>query len=223
MNIPHIKTNIDAITQRIGAAVERAGRAGSDVALIPVTKTVELDAIQDLYDLGFRRMGENRLHVAQPKIEAAPKDICWHMIGSIQRRKVRDIVPLFDRVDSVDRIELVKELEKRCADAEKTIEILLQVNVSGEEVKRGFEPGLLSDALKTVQSCPHLTVAGLMTMAPIDASESQIRGVFGGLKHLADDNGLATLSMGMTNDFEIAIEEGATEIRIGTALYKEPE
>lgn len=223
MNYPHIKINAEAIRRRMDAAAQRTGRSPQDARLIPVTKTVEFDAVQDLYDLGYREMGENRLHVAQPKIEAAPKDIRWHMIGTIQRRKVRDIIALFDRIDSVDRPELIQELAKRCTEADKHLEILLQVNVSGEDVKHGFEPNLLSDALKTVQSCPHLTVAGLMTMAPLDASESQIREVFRGLKHLADDNGLATLSMGMTNDFEIAIEEGATEIRIGTALYKEPE
>ena len=176
-----------------------------------------------MYDLGFRALGENRAEVAGPKIEAMPGDIRWHMIGSVQRRKAKDVVRLFDRVDSVDRLELADELQKRCAEQDKRLEILLQVNVSGEDVKHGFSPNLLSDTLKTVQSRPHLNIVGLMTMAPIAASEDAIRGYFRELKHLADDNGLEVVSMGMTQDFEIAIEEGATEIRIGRALYQPPE
>lgn len=220
---PHIKANAERIQQAISGAAIRAGRDPQTVQLLPVTKMVGVSEVHDLYELGFRAMGENRLHVAEPKILDAPDDIRWHMIGSIQRRKVKDVVRLFDRIDSVDRIELVEELEKRCAEANKSLDILLQVNVSGEEVKHGLTPEVLSDALKTVQSCPHLNVEGLMTMAPQDASETEIREVFRGLKRLADANGLQVLSMGMTNDFEIAIEEGATEIRIGTALFKEPE
>ena len=220
---PQIKANAERIQQAISDAAIRAGRDPQTVQLLPVTKMVGVSEVRDLHELGFREMGENRLHVAEPKILDAPDDIRWHMIGSIQRRKVKDVVRLFDRVDSVDRIELVEELEKRCTEANKSLDILLQVNVSGEEVKHGFSPEVLSDALKTVQSCPHLNVEGLMTMAPQDASETTIREVFRGLKHLSDENGLQALSMGMTNDFEIAIEEGATEIRIGTALFKEPE
>lgn len=223
MNYPHIKVNVERLQLHIHEAVIRAGRDADTVHLLPVTKTVALDAVRDLYELGFRAMGENRIHVAEPKITHAPSDIHWHMIGSIQRRKVKDVVRLFDRIDSIDRLELVQELEKRCAEAEKSLEVLLQVNVSGEDVKHGFSPKVLSDTLNTIQSCPHLTVVGLMTMAPQEADESAIRSVFSGLKHLADDNGLGVLSMGMTNDFEIAIEEGATEIRIGTALFKERE
>lgn len=218
-----IESNVTRIRERMDAAALRVDRAPEEVTLLPVTKMVELDAVQSLYELGFRAMGENRPQVAAPKIESMPDDIRWHMIGSVQRRKAKDVVRLFDRVDSVDRLELVDELEKRCAEHDKTLEILLQVNVSGETVKHGFASNLLSDTLKTVQSRSHLKVAGLMTMAPIDASESEIRGYFRELKHLSDDNGLGVVSMGMTQDFEIAIEEGATEIRIGRALYQPPE
>ena len=218
-----IQSNLTAIRQRITVAATRAHRSPDDITLIPVTKMVGLDEVQALYDLGFREMGENRPNVAEPKILAAPKDIRWHMIGSIQRRKTRDVVGLFDRIDSVDRPELIHELEKRCAEASKTMEILLQINVSAEESKHGFTSKVLSDTLNTVQSCPHLNTVGLMTMAPAEAEENEIRGYFRELKHLADDNGLSVLSMGMTNDFEIAIEEGATEIRIGTVLYRTPE
>ncbi|MFP6583300.1 MAG: YggS family pyridoxal phosphate-dependent enzyme [Candidatus Hydrogenedentota bacterium] len=223
MNYPHIKDNVEQIQHRIHEAAIRVGRDADSVQLLPVTKTVDLDVVLDLYELGFRAMGENRIHIAEAKITQAPSNIHWHMIGSIQRRKVMDVVRLFDRIDSIDRLELAQELEKRCAEAEKSVEMLLQVNVSGEDVKHGFSPKVLSDTLNTVQSCPHLTVVGLMTMAPQEADESEIRAVFSGLKLLADDNGLGVLSMGMTNDFEIAIEEGATEIRIGTALFKERE
>ena len=218
-----IQANLPHLQQRMAQAAQRAHRDPADVTLLLVTKMVGLDAVQALYDLGFRAMGENRPDVAKPKIEAMPDDIRWHMIGSIQRRKAKDIVRLFDRIDSVDRLELAEELEKRCAEIDKSLEILLQVNVSGEDVKHGFTPNLLSDTLKTVQSHPHLNTVGLMTMAPLEATENDVRSYFRELKHLADDNGLHVLSMGMTQDFEIAIEEGATEIRIGTALYQPPE
>ncbi|MFP6616006.1 MAG: YggS family pyridoxal phosphate-dependent enzyme [Candidatus Hydrogenedentota bacterium] len=218
-----LKTNLNLLQSRIDAALERANRTPGDARLIPVTKKVDLEEVQALYDLGFRELGENRPHDAEPKINAMPDDICWHMIGSIQRRKTKDVVQLFDRIDSVDRLELATELEKRCAEAARSMEILLQINVSGEDSKHGFTAKVLSDTLNTIQSYEHLRIAGLMTMAPAEASEDEIRGYFRELKHLADDNGLSVLSMGMTNDFEIAIEEGATEIRIGTALYQQAE
>ena len=218
-----IQANAERIKTRMAQAASRAQRDPGDITLLPVTKMVQLDALHALYELGFRAMGENRPEVAAPKIAAMPDDIRWHMIGSVQRRKAKDVVRLFDRVDSVDRPELIDELQKRCAEQNKSIEILLQVNVSGEAVKHGFSPKVLSDTLNAVQSRPNLNTVGLMTMALIDASESQIRGVFRDLKHLADDNGLSVVSMGMTQDFEIAIEEGATEIRIGRALYQPPE
>ena len=218
-----IQANVTRIQAQIDAAAQRANRDPADITLLPVTKMVQLDAVQALYDLGFRAIGENRPEVAAPKIEAMPNDIHWHMIGSIQRRKAKDVVRLFDRVDSVDRLELINELEKRCTEQDKSLEILLQVNVSGEAVKHGFSPKVLSDTLNAVQSRSHLNTVGLMTMAPIDASDNEIRGYFRELKHLADDNGLKVVSMGMTQDFEIAIEEGATEIRIGRALYQPPE
>ena len=221
--ISTIKHNVNSVQSKIDTALQRADRPLGDATLIPVTKMVECEEIQVLYDLGFRHLGENRPHIAAPKIDAMPSDIHWHMIGSIQRRKAKDVVQMFDRIDAVDRLELATELEKRCAEISKNLEILLQVNVSGEDSKHGFTPKVLSDTLNTVQSFEHLHVGGLMTMAPAEASEDQIRGYFRELKHLADDNGLSVLSMGMTNDFEIAIEEGATEIRIGTALYKQAE
>jgi PLP dependent protein len=218
-----IKNNVEFLQNKIHSALDRAGRPHGDAKIIPITKMVGLEEIQVLYGLEFRELGENRPNVAIPKIQAMPDDIRWHMIGSVQRRKAKEVVQHFDRIDAVDRIELATELEKRCAEISKTVEILLQVNVSGEESKHGFSPKVLSDTLNAVQSFDHLTIGGLMTMAPAEESEKQIRGYFRELKHLADDNGLSVLSMGMTNDYEIAIEEGATEIRIGTALYKQAE
>ena len=144
----------------------------------------------------------------------------WHMIGNIQRRKARDVVLAFHRVDAVDRLSLAETLEQRCAEAGKQLPILVEVNVSGEEAKHGFVPANLGDALANIRAMEHLRVEGLMTMAPLAADAEAARPVFSALRELADRFDLKTLSMGMTNDFEAAIEEGATEVRIGSALFK---
>ena len=141
------------------------------------------------------------------------------MIGSVQRRRARDVAALFDTVDSIDRLALAAALEQRCEELDKTMEVLIEVNVSGEESKHGFAPEALEEGLREMAAYDRLRVTGLMTMAPWGAQESGIRPLFRRLKEAADEHGLAELSMGMTDDFEIAIEEGATQIRIGRALF----
>ncbi len=214
-----IQQNLNAIQASIREAAHRADRDPESVKLIPVTKTVGVGEARILLDLGYTHLAENRLHVAQPKIDALGDAVHWHMIGSIQRRKAKDVVALFPRVDSVDRLELAHELQKRCEEQGRTLDILLQVNVSGEDVKHGFTPELLPQALKEIQSLSALTVLGLMTMAPAAAGEDAIRGYFRQLRELRDAHGLTELSMGMSNDYRIAIEEGATEVRIGSAIF----
>lgn len=217
---PAIERNLDSIRDRISAAASRAGRSAEDVQLVAVTKSVGIDAAQTLYDLGVTHLGENRVELAVEKIAALPDSVTWHMIGNIQRRKARDAVELFDRIDSVDRLELAKTLEGRCEAAGKRMPVLLEVNVSGEASKHGFGPSELSMIIERIGEMDHLRLEGLMTMAPLSASPEDARPHFARLRELAVAHRLTTLSMGMTHDFEVAVEEGATEVRIGTALFK---
>ncbi len=215
-----IKRNLNRIRERIARAALRAGRDPETVRLVAVTKMVGIEEAGILYGLGIRHLGENRADVARPKIEAMNHpDICWHMIGNIQRRKVRHVVECFQRVDAIDRISLAEALHARCETAGKTMSCLMEVNVSGESSKHGFAPHELDSTLDKLRGLDRLDIEGLLTMAPSHADEIALRRVFRTLRTLAESHGLKTLSMGMTNDFETAIEEGATEIRIGRALY----
>ncbi len=214
-----ISENIQSIEARITRAADRAGRVARDITLIPVTKSVGEEKARILVDLGYTDLGENRIDAARPKIEALGPGVRWHMIGHVQRRKAREVALLFDRVDSVDRLELAEALEKHCAALGKTLEVLLQVNVSGEETKSGFTQESIQEAFERIRALPHLRVQGLMTMAPNTDDPEETRPFFVRLRESAEALGLKELSMGMTNDFEVAVEEGATEVRIGTAIF----
>lgn len=215
-----IRENLLRISGRIAQAATRAGRSPDNVQLVAVTKAVGIEEILCLIDLGQTHFGENRLHVAAPKIEAIDsRNLVWHMIGNVQRRKAGDIAALFDAVDAIDRLEVAEALEKRCAERNKPLRVLIEVNVSGEEAKHGFSPDEVPQALERISALEHLTVDGLMTMAPFVADPEETRPVFEGLRQLAKAHGLRELSMGMSNDYEVAIEEGATQVRIGTALF----
>ena len=214
-----IEKNLADIRQRMARAAERGGHAAGEVRLVAVTKTVDAEAIRALHELGVTHIGENRVQVARPKIDRLPDSICWHMVGHIQRRKAKDVAALFDKVDSVDRLRLANELQRRCEESDRHLDILVEANVAGEEAKHGFSPDTLADGLARMRALDRLHVRGLMTMAPFGAEESVLREVFGTLRRLAHDHGLPEVSMGMTDDFEVAIEEGATEVRIGRALF----
>jgi len=214
-----IQKNLDEVRRRIAAAAQRAGRSPEDVRLIAVTKTVGIEEARILHDLGVEDLGENRVHIAREKIDALPDTVRWHMIGNCQRRKARDTVQLFDVVDAVDRLPLAEALEQRCQEQDKVLQVLLEVNVYGEQAKHGFAPDEVAPALDRIQRFERLDVQGLMTMAPFVDDPETVRPVFGRLRELAKGLGLPEVSMGMTNDFEVAIEEGATQVRIGTALF----
>lgn len=214
----HIRANLERVRERIARAAERSGRDPASVRLIAITKSVGVEEAQVLRDLGVTDMGENRVPDAFPKIAALP-DVRWHMVGTVQRRKARDVAARFHAVDSVDRLELAETLDRRCAEMGKKLAVLLQVNVSGESVKHGFTPTEVESALARMAEYPYLQVQGLMTMAPLVIEPEAARPVFAGLRELARRAGLAELSMGMTNDFEVAVEEGATQVRIGSALF----
>lgn len=220
MDKARIADNLQQLQQRIAGAAERSGRTTDDVRLVAVTKTVGVEEVEILYELGLREFGENRVHDAQPKIEAfAEKNLTWHMIGSVQRRKAKDVAGLFDWVDSVDRYELAEALDRRCETREHPMPVLVEVNVSDETTKHGLRPDELDDVLERMGDLPHLRIEGLMTMAPFVADPETTRPVFAALRRLAEQVGLPELSMGMSNDFEVAIEEGATQVRIGSLLF----
>jgi len=214
-----IRRNLEEVFSRIHRAATRAARSPDSITLVAVTKQRTAETIAYLYELGIRHFGENRVQEALPKITTLCLDATWHMIGTVQTRKVKEIVPHFHTIDSVDRLELAAEIEKRCAAVNKVLPVLLEVNVSGEPTKHGFRPDLVENALENMQKYTHLRVEGLMTMAPFGAPPEALHRIFGALRRLAEIYRLPRISMGMSDDFDIAVEEGATEVRLGRILY----
>jgi len=224
-----IAANLRNVQERIIAAAERARRDPSEVTLVAVTKTHPPEVIRAAYELGLHHFGENRVEEAADKIGELPEDITWHMVGHLQSRKASLAVDLFDVVHSVDSVKLARRLDRFCAEQGRTMPVLLEVNVSGEASKYGFpmaEQGALEAAITEMLPLPHVRIEGLMTVAPIVADAEDVRPVFRGLRELRD--ALATrfpqvewrhLSMGMTDDFEVAIGEGATLVRVGRAIF----
>jgi pyridoxal phosphate enzyme (YggS family) len=215
-----IADKITAGRARIAAACERAGRQPGEVTLIGVSKTVSADAIAEAVAAGLEDLGENRVQEAAEKIEAlslrgiTPR---WHLIGHLQSNKAKTAANLFAIIHSVDSFRLAQELSRR---AGRTA-ILLEVNAAQEASKFGFAPTEVAPALSSIAALPHLDVQGLMTVAPLSDDPEAVRPVFRELRRLRDALGLRELSMGMTNDFEVAIEEGATMVRVGRAIFGE--
>lgn len=215
-----IERNLNRIRERMAAAAHRAGRNPESVRLVAVTKSVGIEEIRTLADLGVTDFGENRTDVARAKMQAVDRPVRWHMIGSVQRRKARDVAALFDYVHSVDRLELGEALERAAAERGRALDALVEINVSGEESKHGLPPESVAGALEALARLPHLRIRGLMTMAPLVEDPEAARPVFRSLRRIADEAGLTELSMGMSNDYEVAVEEGSTWVRIGTALFQ---
>lgn len=215
------------VTARVARAAESAGRDPTAVRIIGVTKTVGREAVDAAYTAGARDFGENRVQDALRKFTPPlPGDARLHLIGSLQSNKARDAVALFDVIHSVDRPSLVTALEHRAAGASKKLRVLIQVNVAREAQKHGCQPEDAEALARAAAAAPHLQVVGLMTIAPLVASPEDARPIFRGLRELRDAIAtahptlpLAELSMGMTNDFEIAVQEGATMVRIGRAIF----
>ena len=217
---------IESVAERIAAAAERSGRTSADVTLIGVTKTVARDVVDEAYALGMRHFGENRVQDCVEKFATPlPSDAVLHEIGQLQTNKAKQAVQLFQVIHSVDRPSLVQALDKAATAQGKRIDVLIQVNVAGEDQKAGCEPADAAGLVDAVRASNSLVLQGLMTMAPLVATPEEARPVFAGLRELrdrlADDHGieLPWLSMGMTNDFEVAIEEGATHVRVGRAIF----
>jgi PLP dependent protein len=228
-----LRNNLARVHDRIASAATRAGRDAAAITLVAVSKTHPVEALLAAYELGVRHFGENRVEEASTKLPAFRRSIgdpavVFHMIGHLQSRKADDAVALFDRVHSVDSVKLAQRLARFTT---MPLPILLEVNVSGEESKYGFDGARrdeLFGAVETIAQLPNLQLDGLMTMAPIVADPEQARPIFQALRELRDEIEarclavkLPQLSMGMTDDFEVAIEEGATLVRIGRAIFGE--
>jgi pyridoxal phosphate enzyme (YggS family) len=220
-----LTANWEALQGRIRAACDRAKRDPGSVTFVAVSKNQPPDAIRAAADLGLRLFGENRVQEAKSKIGLCPGKLRWHMIGHLQSNKCRDAVHFFDLIQSVDSLALAQEIEKWAGKAAKTIPILLEVNVAGEAAKFGFKPEQLLTDLAAVNALKRIEIHGLMTMAPWTPEVDRVRPVFQRLRQLKGQceqilgAPLPHLSMGMSSDFEVAIEEGATMIRVGSALF----
>lgn len=223
---PDLQANARAITERVRIAAENCGRDPDEITIVAVSKTFERLLMDQAYELGFRVFGESRAQEIRQKSENPfPTDTELHMIGPLQTNKIRQILPHIDVLQTVDRARLVNALSKELEKQHSTLRVMLQVNVSGEEQKSGVEPEEASALLESTINAYGIEPVGLMTMAPYGAGESTLRRVFQGLRRLRDQlqekHGVAlpALSMGMSDDFEIAIAEGSTHVRIGRALF----
>lgn len=216
-----------AVRQRIEDACGRVGRDPASIALLAVSKGQPPEAVEEAARLGLGLFGENKVQEAKVKIPLCPERLRWHLIGHLQTNKCRDAVQLFQMIQSVDSLHLAAEISKWADRAARTMPVLLEVNVAGESSKFGYRPEPLLAELTQISALPRLEVQGLMTLAPWTPEPEKVRPVFRQLHELwqrcQDRLGvpLPCLSMGMTGDFEVAIEEGATLVRIGTALFGE--
>ncbi len=224
-----IEENYHRVLAEVRSAERRSGRPEGAVTLVGVSKTVGRDAVDRAYAAGLRDFGENRVQDAGDKFDPRlPVDARLHLIGYLQSNKARDAIALFDVIHSVDRLNLIEELEKRAAILDKTVQVLIQVNIAEEEQKHGCSVANAEELVCAAHTSPHLQVQGLMTIAPLVDDPEQARPVFRQLRELRDriqgahrDISLVDLSMGMTNDYRIAIEEGATLVRVGRAIFVE--
>jgi pyridoxal phosphate enzyme (YggS family) len=205
------------VQQRLAAACQRAGRSPQEVTVVAVAKGFPPEAVREAYAAGLRHFGENRVQEAAAKRPLlADLDITWHLVGHLQTNKVKKALQLFDIVHSLDSLPLAQELSRR---AQGPLPVLLEVNVAGEASKFGLAPEQVPAAAQAIARLPHLELVGLMTVAPMASDPEEVRPVFRRLRELAQALGLPHLSMGMSDDFEVAVEEGATMVRLGRAIF----
>lgn len=226
MSFMKVAVNLEVIKQQINEACQKANRNPEEVRLIAVTKYVSIERAEEALEAGLTDLGENRDEGLLAKWEVLKDKPVWHFIGSLQTRKVKNIINIVDYIHSLDRLSLAEEINKR---ASKQMKCFVQVNVSGEASKHGMDPIEVIPFIKQLHSLENIQIAGLMTMAPHTSDQDVLRSCFRQLKELRDEVQALNLdyapckelSMGMSNDFSIAIEEGATMVRIGTALVGE--
>ncbi|MBW2308184.1 MAG: YggS family pyridoxal phosphate-dependent enzyme [Deltaproteobacteria bacterium] len=222
-----IAHNIERIQQRIDRAAQRANRDPKDVRLVAVSKTVDVDRIRQAISAGITILGENYVQEAKKKIELVGMDVHWHMVGHLQSNKARHAVKLFHMIHSLDSISLAQELNRRAKAAGRTVKVLVQVNLSDEYTKSGVSPDDVEKFLIPLIPLAHVRVRGLMCMPTFFNEPERVRPFFKALRELRDRLNkiklpgieLKELSMGMSGDFEVAIEEGATLVRVGTAIF----
>ncbi len=222
-----IKENMKAVEEQIDAACKKAGRDRSQVTLIAVSKTKPVELLQEAYDCGCRDFGENKVQELMDKYELLPKDIRWHMIGHLQRNKVKYIVDKVYMIHSVDSLRLAEEISKEAVKKNVTVRILIEVNVANEDTKFGTTCEEVLQLAKDIAKLPNILIKGLMTIAPYVENEEENRCYFQKLKKISvdimkenvDNICMETLSMGMTGDYRTAVSEGATYVRVGTGIF----
>lgn len=223
-----ITQRVHSVLSAIQAATEKAGRRPDSVRLVAATKTVTVDRIREGIGGGLSILGENRVQEALSKVkELAHEPVRWHFIGQLQRRKVRSVVGLFDMIHSVDSLGLAQEIDRRAGEAGLLQDILLEVNIGGESTKAGFHSDDLASAVSTMGALTHIRIKGLMTIPPPTDEAESARTYFRRLRELAgaiaERNipgvAMGELSMGMSNDYDVAIQEGATLVRVGSAIF----
>lgn len=222
-----IKEQLAEVERHIQAACGRSGRKREEVTLVAVSKTKPVEALKEAYDAGVRVFGENKVQELTEKYELLPKDIKWHMIGHLQTNKVKYIVDKVACIHSVDSLKLAEVIEKEAAKKNCRVNILIEVNVAGEESKFGVSMDEVLPLVEKVSKFPHICVQGLMTIAPFVENAEENRTIFKNLHKLSvdimskniDNVNASILSMGMTNDYEVAIEEGASMVRVGTGIF----
>lgn len=224
-----IAGRVAAVRDRIARAATRSGRSAADVTLVAVSKTFPAEAVREAFDAGLRQFGENRVQEAEAKVAALarlkPEGLTWHLIGHLQANKARKAIALFDRIHSVDSVDLARRLDRIAAEAGRRLRVLVQVELGGEATKHGIPDSGLLDALEAMRGLAGLQIEGLMTLPPYAEDPERVRPAFRRLRERlgqSRDRGLvegAELSMGMSHDLEVAVEEGATLVRVGTAIF----
>ena len=223
----YIEGNLKEVHKRIEEACARRGRSPEEITLIAVSKTKPLEDLKEAYRCGERTFGENKVQEIIAKAPDMPEDVRFHMIGHLQRNKVRQVIPLTALIHSVDSLRLAKQIQEDAAREGRTVDILLEVNVAREESKFGFFAEEVEDAVREICQFPNVRIRGLMTIAPFVEDPEENRAIFRKLNELSVDIArknidnviMGVLSMGMTGDYEVAIEEGATMIRVGTGIF----
>jgi pyridoxal phosphate enzyme (YggS family) len=221
----NIAASLESVHQRIQAACLRSGRALTEVKLVAVSKTFPVEAIREAVAAGHRVFGESRQQEAEPKVAALPANLEWHFIGRVQRNKVRKLLPMFGVIHAIDSLRLAAYVDEVAAECGLFPQVFLQVNVAGEASKGGFEPAELRESLAALLKLPRLEILGLMTIPPASPDAESARPWFIELRNLRDalerefQVSLPGLSMGMSGDYEVAVEEGATHVRVGSAIF----
>ena len=221
--------NLKEVEAKIEAACKRAGRDRSEVTLIAVSKTKPVEMLEEAYETGIREFGENKVQELSDKYDVLPKNIRWHMIGHLQRNKVKYLIGKTVLIHSVDSLRLAEQIEHEAAKADTIMNVLIEVNVAGEESKFGTTCNEAIELVRAVAALKHVKIKGLMTIAPFTDNPEDNRIYFKKLKQLSvdikskniDNVDMDELSMGMTGDYEVAIEEGATMVRVGTGIFGE--